>query len=117
MEIFLSSASQLINNSGPYHAAFSGAQFVGAKRQGPNLRGTGKKGDEEGGCCVQGVGGGLPDQSTLPPTHHLPSSASSAAAASPPPSSARLDVSRTIYVNKDSPNLGFPYFNFLGGYL
>ena len=24
-------------------------------------------------------------------------------------------VSRTIYVNVDSPNLGFPYFNFLGG--
>ena len=23
-------------------------------------------------------------------------------------------VSRTIYVNVDSPNLGFPYFNFLG---
>ena len=29
--------------------------------------------------------------------------------------SARLGVSRTIYVNEDSPNLGFPYFNFLGG--
>ena len=28
---------------------------------------------------------------------------------------ARLGVSRTIYVNVDSPNLGFPYFNFLGG--
>ena len=27
-----------------------------------------------------------------------------------------LGVSRTIYVNVDSPNLGFPYFNFLGGY-
>ena len=27
---------------------------------------------------------------------------------------ARLGVSRTIYVNIDSPNLGFPYFNFLG---
>ena len=27
----------------------------------------------------------------------------------------RLGVSRTIYVNVDSPNLGFPYFNFLGG--
>ena len=26
----------------------------------------------------------------------------------------RLVVSRTIYVNVDSPNLGFPYFNFLG---
>ena len=25
-----------------------------------------------------------------------------------------LGVSRTIYVNVDSPNLGFPYFNFLG---
>ena len=24
-----------------------------------------------------------------------------------------LGVSRTIYVNVDSPNLGFPYFNFL----
>ena len=29
---------------------------------------------------------------------------------------ARLDVSWTIYVNEDSPNLGCPYFNFLGGY-
>ena len=29
---------------------------------------------------------------------------------------ARLGVSRTIYVNVDSPNLGIPYFNFLGGY-
>ena len=29
---------------------------------------------------------------------------------------ARLGVSWTIYVNVDSPNLGFPYFNFLGGY-
>ena len=29
---------------------------------------------------------------------------------------ARLGVSRTIYVNLDSPLLGFPYFNFLGGY-
>ena len=29
---------------------------------------------------------------------------------------ARLGVSRTIYVNVDSPNLGFSYFNFLGGY-
>ena len=29
---------------------------------------------------------------------------------------ARLGVSRTIYVNVDSPNLGFTYFNFLGGY-
>ena len=28
---------------------------------------------------------------------------------------ARLGVSRPIYVNIDSPNLGFPYFNFLGG--
>ena len=28
---------------------------------------------------------------------------------------ARLGVSRTIYVNVDSPNLGFTYFNFLGG--
>ena len=28
---------------------------------------------------------------------------------------ARLGVSRTIYVNVDSPNLGFPYFNFLWG--
>ena len=27
---------------------------------------------------------------------------------------ARLGVSRTIYVNVHSPNLGFPYFNFLG---
>ena len=27
---------------------------------------------------------------------------------------ARLGVSRTIYVNVDSPDLGFPYFNFLG---
>ena len=27
-----------------------------------------------------------------------------------------LCVSRTIYVNIDSPNLGFPYFNLLGGY-
>ena len=27
---------------------------------------------------------------------------------------ARLGVSRTTYVNVDSPNLGFPYFNFLG---
>ena len=27
-----------------------------------------------------------------------------------------LGVSRTIYVNVDSPNLGFLYFNFLGGY-
>ena len=26
---------------------------------------------------------------------------------------ARLGVSWTIYVNVDSPNLGFPYFNFL----
>ena len=25
-------------------------------------------------------------------------------------------VSRTIYDNVDSPNLGFPYFNFLRGY-
>ena len=25
-----------------------------------------------------------------------------------------LGVSRPIYVNVDSPNLGFPYFNFLG---
>ena len=30
--------------------------------------------------------------------------------------SARLGVSRPIYVNVDSPNLGFTYFNFLGGY-
>ena len=29
---------------------------------------------------------------------------------------ARLGVSRPIYANVDSPNLGFPYFNFLGGY-
>ena len=29
---------------------------------------------------------------------------------------ARLGVSRTIYVNVDSPNLGFPYFKFLGEY-
>ena len=29
---------------------------------------------------------------------------------------ARLGVSRLIYVNVDSPNLGFPYFNFLWGY-
>ena len=28
---------------------------------------------------------------------------------------ATLGVSRPIYVNVDSPNLGFPYFNFLGG--
>ena len=28
----------------------------------------------------------------------------------------RLGVSRTIFVNVDSPNLGFTYFNFLGGY-
>ena len=28
---------------------------------------------------------------------------------------ARLGVSGPIYVNVDSPNLGFPYFNFLGG--
>ena len=38
----------------------------------------------------------------------------------PPKSSkyrrARLGVSRPIYVNEDSPDLGFPYFNFLGGY-
>ena len=27
-----------------------------------------------------------------------------------------LGVSRPSYVNVDSPNLGFPYFNFLGGY-
>ena len=26
----------------------------------------------------------------------------------------RLGVSRTIYVNVDSPKLGFPYFKFLG---
>ena len=29
---------------------------------------------------------------------------------------ARLGVSKPIYVNVDSPNLGFPYFNFLRGY-
>ena len=29
---------------------------------------------------------------------------------------ARLGVSRPIYANVDSPNLGFPYFCFLGGY-
>ena len=29
---------------------------------------------------------------------------------------ARLSVSRTIYVNVDTPNLGFTHFNFLGGY-
>ena len=29
---------------------------------------------------------------------------------------ARLGVSWPIYVNVDSPNLGFPYFNFLEGY-
>ena len=29
---------------------------------------------------------------------------------------ARLGVSRPIYVNVESPNLGFPCFNFLGGY-
>ena len=29
---------------------------------------------------------------------------------------ARLGVSRPIYVNVDTPNLGFPYFNILGGY-
>ena len=29
---------------------------------------------------------------------------------------ARLGVSRPIYVAVDSPKLGFPYFNFLGGY-
>ena len=28
---------------------------------------------------------------------------------------ARLGVSRSIYVNVDSPNLGFPYLAFLGG--
>ena len=28
----------------------------------------------------------------------------------------RLDVSRKIYISVDSPYLGFPYFNFLGGY-
>ena len=27
-----------------------------------------------------------------------------------------LGVSRPIYVNVDSPNLGFPYFNLLGVY-
>ena len=27
-----------------------------------------------------------------------------------------LGVSRPIYVNVDSPSLGFPYFNFLDGY-
>ena len=27
-----------------------------------------------------------------------------------------LTLSRPIYANVDSPNLGFPYFNFLGGY-
>ena len=27
-----------------------------------------------------------------------------------------LGVSRPIYVNVDSPNLGFTYFNFLGGF-
>ena len=27
---------------------------------------------------------------------------------------ARLGVSRTMYVNVDSPNIGFPYFNFVG---
>ena len=27
-----------------------------------------------------------------------------------------MGVSRPIYVAVDSPNLGFPYFNFLGGY-
>ena len=27
-----------------------------------------------------------------------------------------LGVSRPIYVNVDSPNLGFPYLTFLGGY-
>ena len=26
-----------------------------------------------------------------------------------------MGVSRPIYVNVDSPNLGFPYYNFLGG--
>ena len=43
----------------------------------------------------------------------------------PPPKSskykkvnlARLGVFRPLYVNVDTPNLGFPYFNFLGGYL
>ena len=29
---------------------------------------------------------------------------------------ARLGVSGTIYVNVDSPNLAFPYFNFFGWY-
>ena len=29
---------------------------------------------------------------------------------------ARLGVPWPIYVNVDTPNLGFPYFNFLGGY-
>ena len=29
---------------------------------------------------------------------------------------ARLGVSGPIYVAVDSPNQGFPYFNFLGGY-
>ena len=29
---------------------------------------------------------------------------------------ARLGVSRPRYVNVESPNLGFPYFNFVGGY-
>ena len=29
---------------------------------------------------------------------------------------AGLGVSKPIYVNVDSPNLGFPYFNFVGGY-
>ena len=29
---------------------------------------------------------------------------------------ARLGVSRPIYVDVDSPNLGFPYFNILGEY-
>ena len=29
---------------------------------------------------------------------------------------ARLGVSKTIYVNVDTPNLGFTYFYFLGGY-
>ena len=27
-----------------------------------------------------------------------------------------LGVSRTIYVNVETPNIGFTYFNFLGGY-
>ena len=31
-------------------------------------------------------------------------------------STKRLGLSRMIYVNEDSPYLGFPYFNFLGGY-